>query len=48
MIFKAKINTTYVTLNISCKTGSWRNAKNLAFDCKTYCCKTWMHVCTAL
>src|SRR6218665_3390596 len=43
MIFKAKINTTNVALNISCKAGSLRNAKNFAFDCKTYCCKTRMY-----
>jgi len=28
MIFKAKISTIHVALNISCKAGSWRNAKN--------------------
>jgi len=45
LVFKAKINNPCST---SCKAGSWRNANIFAFDCKTYCCKTWMYVCTAL
>src|SRR6218665_1448416 len=35
-IFKSKISTTHVALNIGSKAGSSRNATIFAFGCKTY------------
>ena len=45
LIFKSQISTTHVALNIGSKAGSWRNATIFAFNCKTYCCKTYVRHC---
>ena len=45
LIFKAKISTTHVSLNIGSKAGSWRNATIFAFDCKNNCCETYVTHC---